>query len=85
MHEVGIMKSAIDAAAHKARENGAVQVHRVVLRVGALSGVEKDALLPAFDAVARGTPAAGAELFSETAPDSGRCPEYARGSWAEGA
>ena len=75
MHEVGIMESAIDAVTVQVREHGAVHVHRIVLRVGALSGVEKDALRLAFDAVARGTPAAGADLLIETVPARGRCPE----------
>ena len=75
MHEIGIMESALDAVAAQARDHGAVLVHRIVLRVGALSGVEKDALRLAFDAVARGTPAAGAELLIETVPARGRCPE----------
>lgn len=75
MHEVGIMESTLELAAAKAREQGASRIHRIVLRVGALSGVEPDALRFAFDAMAKSTPAAGAVLDLETVPACGRCPE----------
>jgi hydrogenase nickel incorporation protein HypA/HybF len=67
------MENAIDAVVAQAREHNATQVHRIVLRIGALSGVESDALRFAFDAVAKGTPAAGADLELEMVPARGRC------------
>lgn len=67
------METAIEAVLAQAREQGATHVHRIVLRIGALAGVEPDALRFAFDAVARGTPAAGASLELETVPARGRC------------
>ena len=62
MHELGIMSSAVDAALAEARSRGAVRVHRVVLRIGALSGVDPDALRFAFETVTQNTPAADSEL-----------------------
>ena len=38
------MESTLDAVMKAARENGARRVHRIVLRVGALSGAEPAAL-----------------------------------------
>ena len=66
MHESGLMQSA-DLAADYARRAGAGDIRRVVLRVGALSGVEPDALRFAFESLAPGTPAAGAALELEEA------------------
>jgi hydrogenase nickel incorporation protein HypA/HybF len=65
MHEAGLMQSALELAGGHARRAGAVAIRRVVLRVGALSGVEPDALRFAFEALAPGTPAAGATLELE--------------------
>jgi hydrogenase nickel incorporation protein HypA/HybF len=67
------METAMEAVLAQAREHQATQVHRIVLRVGALSGVEPDALRLAFDSVIKGTPAAGADLDLETVPARGRC------------
>jgi hydrogenase nickel incorporation protein HypA/HybF len=75
MHEVGIMESAIEAVLAEARGNDATRVHNIVLRVGALSGVEPDALRLAFDAAVKGTPAAGSGLEIESVPARGRCPD----------
>jgi hydrogenase nickel incorporation protein HypA/HybF len=75
MHEVGIMETAIEAVLSEARGHDASRVHTIVLRVGALSGVEPDALRLAFDAAVKGTPAAGAGLEIETVPARGRCPD----------
>ncbi len=73
MHEVGIMESAIDAVLHQARVHQAQRVHRIVLRIGTLAGVEPDALRFAFDVVTHGTVAAGAELAIESVPARARC------------
>jgi len=42
MHELSIMQSASDRAEDKARAAGATKIHRIRLRVGALSGVVAD-------------------------------------------
>jgi hydrogenase nickel incorporation protein HypA/HybF len=73
MHEVGIMSSAMTAVLAEARRRGAQRVHRIVLRVGTLSGAEPDALRFAFEIVAQGTLAAGAELEIDPVPARARC------------
>jgi hydrogenase nickel incorporation protein HypA/HybF len=67
------METAMEAVLAQAREHKATQVHRIVLRVGALSGVEPDALRLAFETSIKGTPAADADLDLETVPARGRC------------
>ncbi len=69
------MESAIEEVLAQASDHHAGRVHRIVLRVGALSGVEPDALRLAFDASTRGTAADGAELDIESVPARGRCPD----------
>ena len=73
MHEVGIMESALESVERQARLHGAHHVHRIVLRVGTLSGVEIEALRFAFDVVAASTIAAGAELAIETVDARAYC------------
>jgi hydrogenase nickel incorporation protein HypA/HybF len=68
MHEVGLMQDALDLAVDEARRRGASRIHRLTLRVGRLAGVEPEALAFAFDVVASGTPAAGAEFTIEQVP-----------------
>ena len=62
MHEVGLMQDALEIALEHARGQGARQIHRVWMRVGALSGAAPDALRFAFDVVAGGTMAEGARF-----------------------
>jgi hydrogenase nickel incorporation protein HypA/HybF len=73
MHEVAVMESAIAAVLRQAREHHATRVHRIVLRIGALSGVDPDALRFAFDVVTQGTAAEGAELAVDAVPARARC------------
>lgn len=68
MHELSIMQSALSQALDQARQAGAVRVHEIRLRVGALSGVIPDALQFAFEALADGTLAEGARLTIEHVP-----------------
>lgn len=65
MHEAGLMQTALEAACDEARRAGAVGVRRIVLRVGAESGVVPEALRFAFEALAVGTLADGATLDIE--------------------
>ena len=73
MHELGIMTSAMDAVLHQARTRGAHRVHRIVLRIGALAGVEPESLHFAFDIVTRGTLAEGSELRVDAVPARAYC------------
>ncbi len=62
------MESALTVVQRHAAERKARRVDRIVLRIGALSGVEPDALRFAFDVVTRGTVAEGAVLAIEDVP-----------------
>ena len=68
MHEVGLMMTALDMAAAETRRAGATRIHRLRLRVGALSGVVPEALELAFAAASPGTPAEGAAFEYESVP-----------------
>lgn len=84
MHEVGIIESALALVERHAAEHRARHVERVVLRVGALSGVEIDSLRFAFEAVAPRTIAAGALLDVEEVPAAIYCDACAREFTADG-
>lgn len=73
MHEVGIMEAALGAVLSQARSHSAQRVHRIVLRIGALSGVDPEALRFAFDVVTQGTIAAGAALEINDVPALAHC------------
>lgn len=73
MHEVGIIESALEVIRREAQAHGATRVERVVLKVGAISGAEPDALRFAFEAVTPGTVADGAELDIELVPARVHC------------
>ena len=68
MHEIGIVQSVLDMATQAARRAGAARVHRLKVRVGALSGVVPEALQFAFDALRPGSVAAEALLELEWVP-----------------
>jgi hydrogenase nickel incorporation protein HypA/HybF len=74
MHEFSIMQSALETAAEKTRAAGATQIHRLKVRVGALSGVVPEALRFAFDGLKDQTLAANAEFEIELVPAVGWCP-----------
>ena len=74
MHELSIMESALNLALDQAREHGAVRIHALRLRIGALSGVVPEALEFAFEALTAGTPAEGAKLIIDQVPARFWCP-----------
>lgn len=73
MHEMSIASSIVDIALRTLADHEGTKVKAVQLRLGVMSGVEREALLFCFDAVTQGTPAEGAVLQIETVPVSGRC------------
>lgn len=73
VHELGIMTSALDLVLEQARTHGARRVHRIVLRIGSLAGVEPDALRFAFEVATRDTPAAEATLDVTLVPCRAHC------------
>ena len=68
MHELSIMQSALSLALEQARQAGAIRIHEIRLRIGALSGVVPDALEFAFEALVPGTAAEGARLAVDHVP-----------------
>ena len=73
MHELSIAQCLVDAACEAADEEGG-RVTRLVARIGALSGVVKDALRFSFELAAEGTACEGAALEIEDVPVSVHCP-----------
>ena len=67
MHELSIAMSIVDAAQEEAQRRG-VQVTAVHLRLGALSGVVKDALLFSYEIACQDTPLEGSQLIVEDLP-----------------
>lgn len=67
MHELSIAMSIVDAALEEAERRGA-QVSAVHLRLGALSGVVKDALLFSYEVACQDTPLQGSQLIVEDVP-----------------
>ena len=77
MHELSIAMSLVEIACEKASGLGDVRVVALHLRLGALSGVVKEALLFSFEVAAAGTKVAGARLEIEDVPLTVICPRCA--------
>ena len=75
MHELGIAESALEVALAQATAAGATRVLRMVIRVGALSGVDPEALRFAFTAILPGTPAEGAAVQIDSVAAVAYCPD----------
>ena len=77
MHELSIALSIIEGASEEALQRGGAQVHAVHIRLGALSGVVKDALLFSYEIACAGTPLEGSQLVIEDVPVVVYCPKCA--------
>jgi hydrogenase nickel incorporation protein HypA/HybF len=73
MHELGIATAALEQVLTRARQAGAHRVTRIGLRIGALSGVNPDALQFAFTAILPGTAADGAAIAIDRVPVVAHC------------
>ena len=62
MHELGIMTGVMDSATMAAQQAGADKILKITLRIGRMTEAIEDALQFAFEALAEGTMAEGAEL-----------------------
>mgnify|MGYP002621982826 CR=1 FL=1 len=67
------MESAMSLVEQHAAGRGGRRVSRVVVRVGALAGVDTQALSFAFDVVSEGTCAEGADFEIERVPVTAYC------------
>ena len=74
MHELSIAMSIVDTALDESRRRG-VQVNAVHLRLGALSGVVKDALMFSYEVACQDTALQGSRLIVEDMPVVVFCPQ----------
>jgi hydrogenase nickel incorporation protein HypA/HybF len=74
MHELSIAMSLVDLAQEEAQQRG-VQVTALRVKVGALSGVVKEALLSSYEMAAHDTPLQGSQLIIEDVPAVIFCPK----------
>lgn len=68
MHELSLIYSVVETVEQSAKQAHATEVVSVKLRIGALSGVVKDALLFCYEIAADGTMLAGSRLEIEEVP-----------------
>jgi hydrogenase nickel incorporation protein HypA/HybF len=73
MHELSIVASLFEILEAKAKENNAIKIVGVKLKVGKLAGVVPEFLETAFDNYKQGTIAADASLEMEEVPLKLRC------------
>ncbi len=75
MHELSIALHLVEAASARAVEAGSESVTKVYVRVGALSGVVREALAFSFDVATQHTMLEGATLEVEDVPLVVFCPQ----------
>jgi hydrogenase nickel incorporation protein HypA/HybF len=68
MHELSIAMSIIEMVEEESRKHGGAQVTAVHLKLGALSGVVKEALLGSFEMACEDTVLKGSKLVVEDIP-----------------
>jgi hydrogenase nickel incorporation protein HypA/HybF len=74
MHELSIAIDLVELACQEISTRGDARVAVIHLRVGALAGVVKEALLFSFEAASTGTAVSGARLQIEDVPVTVWCP-----------
>jgi len=73
MHELSIAMSIVEMAQEEGLRHGG-QVHAVHLKLGALSGLVKEALLASYEMACEGTALEGSRLVFEEVPVVVFCP-----------
>ncbi|MGD0634101.1 MAG: hydrogenase maturation nickel metallochaperone HypA [Beijerinckiaceae bacterium] len=73
MHEMSLTEGVVEILQEEARKQGFSRVRLVRLEIGAIGGVDPQAMEFCFDAVTRGTLAEGARLEIVTTPGQGWC------------
>ena len=68
MHELSIAMSIVELAEEEAAQRGGVRVNAVHLKLGALAGVVRDALLSSYEMACEGTALEGSRLVIEQVP-----------------
>jgi hydrogenase nickel incorporation protein HypA/HybF len=74
MHELSIAMSIVELAEEEALQRGSPRVNSVHLKLGALAGVVKAALLSSYELACEGTSLAGSTLVIEDVPIMVYCP-----------
>src|ERR1700690_1059275 len=75
MHELSIAMSIVEMAEEQSDQRGGVRVDAVHLKLGALAGVVKKALLSSYELACEGTPLQGSRLVIEEIPVVVYCPK----------
>ncbi len=74
MHELGIANSVLEAVQQEVERRPGARVTRVGLKVGDLSGVDRDALSFSLEVLAKDTPFEHVALEIQRCPVRYRCP-----------
>lgn len=74
MHELSIAISIIDGVEEAAEDRGGLKIEAVHVKLGALSGVDKDALAFSYQVACEGTSLEGSRLVIEHVPLLMYCP-----------
>ena len=74
MHELSIAMSIVELAEEEAERRG-VQIEAIHLKLGALSGVAREALLSSYEMACEDTPLRGSRLVVEEIPIVVFCPQ----------
>ena len=84
MHEYSIVQSLVDSVETVAAEHGGATIHRLVVRIGDLAGVDRTLLQTAYDTFRAGTICESAEMTIEAVAPRWECArcraEIARGA-----
>ena len=68
MHELSIAISMIEQIVEESESRGGLEVEAVHMRLGVFSGIDKDALLFAWELACDGTPLQGSRLVIQAVP-----------------
>jgi len=75
MHELSIAMSIVEMAEEESGQRGGARVSAVHLKLGALAGVVKAALLSSYEMACEGTVLQGSRLVIEELPVVAHCPK----------
>jgi len=78
MHEYSLIQSLVARVEAEARAHHAVAVHRVVVKIGELSGVDPELFRTAYDTYRAGTACERVELEMRRVEAAWRCPACRR-------
>ncbi|PWY53901.1 hydrogenase maturation nickel metallochaperone HypA [Legionella qingyii] len=73
MHELWLCKSILEIIKQKADTTQCARIKKIVLEIGQLAAVEKNALIFGFTVIAKGTVAENAELYIVDIPGEALC------------